>query len=88
MSGSYDVQDGIAIVTMDTPPVNSLGIGNRRFIAQAIGRAEDDPAVRAIVLTGRARAFCGGADIRRCASTSTSATALATMATPISRALG
>ncbi|RYF77332.1 MAG: 3-hydroxyacyl-CoA dehydrogenase, partial [Comamonadaceae bacterium] len=64
VSGSFDVQDGIAIVTMDTPPVNSLGIDNRRFIADAIQRAEDDPAVRAIVLTGHGRAFCGGADIR------------------------
>ncbi|MEB0059833.1 3-hydroxyacyl-CoA dehydrogenase NAD-binding domain-containing protein [Variovorax sp. LG9.2] len=64
MTARYDVQDGIAVVTMDTPPVNSLGIGNRRFIAESIVRASDDPAVRAIVLTGHGRAFCGGADIR------------------------
>ncbi|AMM25939.1 3-hydroxyacyl-CoA dehydrogenase NAD-binding domain-containing protein [Variovorax sp. PAMC 28711] len=64
MTARYDVQDGIAVVTMDTPPVNSLGIGNRRFIAASIARASDDPSVKAIVLTGHGRAFCGGADIR------------------------
>ncbi|RZI95625.1 MAG: 3-hydroxyacyl-CoA dehydrogenase, partial [Variovorax sp.] len=64
MSATYEVKDGIAVVTMDSPPVNSLGIGNRRFIAQSMHEAQGDPAVRAIVLTGRGRAFCGGADIR------------------------
>ncbi len=64
MTASYEVRDGIAVLTMDNPPVNSLGLGNRRFIADAVRRAEDDAAVRAIVLTGRGRAFCGGADIR------------------------
>jgi len=64
VTASYDVRDGIAVVTMDNPPVNSLGLGNRRFIAGSVSRAQDDPAVRAIVLTGQGRAFCGGADIR------------------------
>ncbi|RZL88541.1 MAG: 3-hydroxyacyl-CoA dehydrogenase, partial [Variovorax sp.] len=64
MSATCELLDGIAVVTMDTPPVNSLGIANRRFIAQLVREAQDDPAVQAIVLTGRGRAFCGGADIR------------------------
>ncbi|WP_431153204.1 3-hydroxyacyl-CoA dehydrogenase NAD-binding domain-containing protein [Acidovorax facilis] len=64
MTASYEVRDGIAVVTMDNPPVNSLGFGNRRFIAESVRRAQDDAAVHAIVLTGRGRAFCGGADIR------------------------
>src|SRR6478609_11634906 len=64
VTASYEVRDGIAVVTMDNPPVNSLGLGNRRFIAGSVSRAQDDPAVRAIVLTGQGRAFCGGADIR------------------------
>ncbi|MDM0110332.1 enoyl-CoA hydratase-related protein, partial [Variovorax sp. J22R24] len=64
MSASYEARDGIAVVAMDNPPVNSLGLGNRRFIAESVSRAQGDPAVRAIVLTGQGRAFCGGADIR------------------------
>jgi 3-hydroxyacyl-CoA dehydrogenase len=64
VTASYEVRDGIAVLTMDNPPVNSLGLGNRRFIADAVRRADGDAAVRAIVLTGSGRAFCGGADIR------------------------
>ncbi|MES2990154.1 MAG: enoyl-CoA hydratase-related protein [Pseudomonadota bacterium] len=64
MNGRYDTRDGIAVVCMDTPPVNSLGLANRRFIADAMERALGDAAVRAVVLTGAGRGFSGGADIR------------------------
>jgi enoyl-CoA hydratase/carnithine racemase len=64
VSGTYETQGGIAVVTMDTPPVNSLGLDNRRFIQSAIARAQADANVKAVVLTGAGRAFSGGADIR------------------------
>ena len=64
MSERYEVRDGVAVITMDTPPVNSLGLANRRFIAGAMQRALADAAVHAVVLTGAGRGFCGGADIR------------------------
>lgn len=64
MTASYELQGDIALLTMDNPPVNSLGLANRRFIADSVLRAQADAKVRAIVLTGRGRAFCGGADIR------------------------
>jgi len=58
-------QDGeIAIVTMDNPPVNGLGFDLRTGIDAGLRRALADDSVRAIVLTGSARAFSGGADIR------------------------
>jgi len=58
-------QDGeIAIVTMDNPPVNGLGLELRIGIDAGVRRALADDSVRAIVLTGSARAFSGGADIR------------------------
>jgi 3-hydroxyacyl-CoA dehydrogenase len=57
-------QDGaIAIITMDNPPVNALGQILRAGIAGAIARAGTDDAIHAVVLTGTARAFSGGADI-------------------------
>ena len=64
MSDTYQVIDGIAVVTMNNPPVNGLGFENRRTIADGFAKGNADPAVKAIVLTGAGRAFSGGADIR------------------------
>jgi 3-hydroxyacyl-CoA dehydrogenase len=60
----YGVSDNIAIVTLDNPPVNALGHEIRRGIVECIKRAIADSAVEAIVLTGSARFFSAGADIR------------------------
>ena len=64
MSASYEIRDGIAVITMTNPPVNGLGLSTRQGIAEGLDRALADPAVKAIVLTGAGRAFSGGADIR------------------------
>ena len=59
------VVDGeVAVVTMNKPPVNGLGAELRSGIANALDAANANVAVKAIVLTGTARAFSGGADIR------------------------
>ena len=57
-------QGSIAVVTMDNPPVNGLGLALRTGIVAAIDAAQADPAIRAIVLTGSDSAFSGGADVR------------------------
>jgi len=64
MSATYQVIDGIAVVTMNNPPVNGLGYETRRGIADGFAKGNADPAVKAIVLTGAGKAFSGGADIR------------------------
>ena len=64
MSATYQVTDGIAVITLTNPPVNGLGYETRRGIADGLARAAADSAVTAIVLTGAGKAFCGGADIR------------------------
>jgi 3-hydroxyacyl-CoA dehydrogenase len=64
MSAAYQVVDGIAVITMNNPPVNGLGYDNRKGIADGLARAQADAAVTAIVLTGAGKAFSGGADIR------------------------
>ena len=64
MSADYTVQGSVAVVTLNNPPVNGLGLATRSAAVAAIGRAEADPAVTAIVLTGAGKAFSGGADIR------------------------
>ncbi len=60
----FQVAGDVAVLTLENPPVNSLGLELRRAIVEAVGRAEDDPAVRAIVLIGSGKGFSGGADIR------------------------
>jgi len=64
MTAQYQAQDGVAVITLDNPPVNGLGYSTRRGIADALQKALDDSAVQAIVLTGAGKAFCGGADIK------------------------
>jgi len=64
MSASYEVRDGVAVITLNNPPVNGLGYATRCDIAAGVEKAQADPAVKAIVLTGAGRAFSGGADIR------------------------
>ncbi len=56
-------QDGVAVVAMDNPPVNALGFVLRSGLMQAMEQLRGDPSVKAIVLSGTARAFSGGADI-------------------------
>ena len=60
----YSIQDGVAILTLANPPVNGLGHELRTGIVEGIRKAEADPAVAAIVITGAGKAFSGGADIR------------------------
>lgn len=64
MTAEYQVQDGVAIITLANPPVNGLGLATRQGIIDGLQRAADDAGVRAIVLTGAGKAFSGGADIR------------------------
>jgi 3-hydroxyacyl-CoA dehydrogenase len=64
MSATYAVQGDIAVITMDNPPVNGLGLETRRGVAEGIARANAEAAVVAIVIHGAGKAFSGGADIR------------------------
>jgi 3-hydroxyacyl-CoA dehydrogenase len=64
MSASYEVRGAVAVITLNNPPVNGLGHETRKAVAEGIEKAEDDAAVKAIVITGAGKAFSGGADIR------------------------
>jgi len=64
MSASYAVHGSVAVITLDSPPVNGLGFDIRRGVADALERAQADAAVKAVVITGAGKAFSGGADIK------------------------
>ncbi|WP_449287742.1 3-hydroxyacyl-CoA dehydrogenase NAD-binding domain-containing protein [Marinobacter salarius] len=59
----YDVHGTIAVIRLDNPPVNGLGLALRQGIVNGIRQAESDTAIKAVVLIGSDRAFSGGADI-------------------------
>ncbi|MFD1556198.1 3-hydroxyacyl-CoA dehydrogenase NAD-binding domain-containing protein [Paraburkholderia silviterrae] len=63
MAVDYTTRDGVAVITLNNPPVNGLGHSTRTGIVEGLVRANSDPAVLAIVITGAGKAFSGGADI-------------------------
>jgi 3-hydroxyacyl-CoA dehydrogenase len=59
----YQHRGPLAIITLDNPPVNSLGHALRQRLVTALAAAQADTRVCAIVLTGNAKVFCAGADV-------------------------
>src|SRR5689334_2754782 len=56
-------RDGVALLTIDNPPVNALSEGMRRDLYAGVRAAEADPATKAVVITCPGRTFVAGADI-------------------------
>lgn len=65
MSSSVSVanENGVAVVTLDNPPVNALSFHIRKPLYEALTALRDNPAVRAIVIACAGRTFVAGADI-------------------------
>ncbi len=88
----YEVEEGVAVITVDNPPLNAMAPGMREGIMAATERANADAGVQAIVLMGAGRNFIAGADIRRFGgprpvSTRTSAAALDASQKPLVAAI-
>ncbi|WP_431096362.1 3-hydroxyacyl-CoA dehydrogenase NAD-binding domain-containing protein [Polaromonas aquatica] len=64
MTTLYEVHGPVAVITLSNPPVNGLGHATRLSLTDNIQKANDDAAVKAIVITGAGKAFSGGADIK------------------------
>src|SRR5690606_33757042 len=63
-SAPYQLHGQVAVITLDNPPVNGLGLALRRAIVAGLDGADADPEVKAVVLIGNDRFFSGGADVR------------------------
>ncbi|MBL1095637.1 enoyl-CoA hydratase family protein [Streptomyces coffeae] len=55
---------GVAVVTVDFPPVNALPVHGWYALAAAVRTAGTDPEVRCVVLTAEGRGFNAGVDIK------------------------
>jgi 3-hydroxyacyl-CoA dehydrogenase len=64
MSADYAVHGDVAVITLNNPPVNGLGLATRQAFMQGLDQAVANDAVKAIVVTGAGKAFSGGADIK------------------------
>ena len=62
-SVQLEVRDGVAVVTIDNPPVNALSRHVRQGICDTMEQVGKDPAVTAVVLACAGRTFIAGADI-------------------------
>ena len=56
-------RDAVAIVIVNSPPVNALSAAVRKGIADGVKSAEADASVKAIVIACAGRTFIAGADI-------------------------
>ena len=56
--------NGIAVITINNPPVNALSPGVPEGISEALDQIAQDDSVKAAVLIGGGRTFVAGADIK------------------------
>ncbi len=60
-----ELRDGVAVLTIDNPPVNQFSPQMAQDFAESIQEAFGDDEVKALVLTGTGKNFIAGADITR-----------------------
>ncbi|MGE4306301.1 MAG: enoyl-CoA hydratase-related protein [Novosphingobium sp.] len=60
----FTTHGNIGVISIDSPPVNALGLPVRMAIRRGFEKFEVDPLVEAIVLICRGRTFFAGADIK------------------------
>ena len=58
------INDGIAEIVINRPPVNALNDAGWHALADEINRVGNDTAARVIVLRSEGRGFCAGVDIK------------------------
>ena len=69
MSADFQIHGDVAVITLNNPPVNGLGLETRRAVVAGIAQAVADASVKAVIITGHGKVFSGGADVREFGST-------------------
>src|SRR3954471_7170892 len=65
----YQLDNFVATLTMNAPPVNALTRTLNDELTLALDRISEMDDVRAVVLTGEGKVFCAGADLKGRAET-------------------
>jgi len=61
----YEVKEGVGTITLNRPEAyNALNLALGRDLFHAALEADEDRAVRCIVITGAGKAFCAGGDVK------------------------
>lgn len=69
--------EGVLRFTLDSPPVNALGRGLVEEFTVLLASVGEDPALRAVLVSARGKAFCAGADLKERQAMSEAEAALA-----------
>lgn len=69
MAITHTVDNGIAEVVMDNPPVNALTVAGWFELAETVRGLGDDPVVRVVVLRAEGKGFNAGVDIKEMQAT-------------------
>ncbi len=64
----YRIREGVAIVTLASPPSNAISGGTRAALWEVFARIEDNQEAQAAILIAEGGLFSGGADIRELAT--------------------
>jgi 2-(1,2-epoxy-1,2-dihydrophenyl)acetyl-CoA isomerase len=66
---AFEVKDAVARITLNRPDAaNALNLEMGRELMHAAIRCSEDPSIRAVILTGAGKMFCGGGDLKYFAS--------------------
>lgn len=61
----FDIRDSVAHITLNRPDaLNALNNQMAHDLLDVMLACDDDPAIRAVVLTGSGKAFCAGGDLK------------------------
>lgn len=63
-----EIAEGVATLVLDRPPANVLDAATAHALGAAAGSLAERDDVRAVVVVGSERIFCGGADIKEMAT--------------------
>ncbi len=66
--GRKSEEDGVEILVLKNPPVNALSTALLAGLRERVAELENDPKVRAVVLTGDGQYFSAGADLKEMAT--------------------